>query len=189
MKKSLILFLAIFLVSSCFVPLTSTIHAEDYRLGPDDALKITVYREEELERDVRVSSDGSISFPLLGRVKAGGLTVSELEEKLTEGLKRYLKKPQVTVFIEEYSTITVSGQVEEPGAYPLKGELTAIEAISIAGGFTKIASRNDVRIMRIQDGKKKTIRVRVADISRKGDLTKDVPLKRGDIVFVPESLF
>ena len=163
--------------------------AQDYRLGPDDALKISVYREDELEREVRVSSDGYISFPLLGKVKAEGLTVSELENSLTEGLRKYLKKPQVTVYIEEYSTITVSGQVEEPGAYPLKGKLTVIEAISLAGGFTKIAARNDVKIMRIENGKKKMIRVRVADISKKGDLTKDVSLKRGDIVFVPESLF
>ena len=163
--------------------------AQDYHLGPDDALKITVYREDELEREVRVSSDGYISFPLLGKVKAEGLTVPELENRLTEGLKRYLKRPQVTVFIQEYSTITVTGQVRKPDSYPLRGELTVIEAIGLAGGFTKIASRNNVKVMRIENGEKKTITVRVADISKKGDKTKDISLKRGDIVFVPESLF
>ena len=168
---------------------TVSVEAQSYHLGPDDALKITVYREDELNRSVRISSDGYISFPLLGKVEAAGLTVSELENKLTEGLRKYIKNPQVTVFIYGYSTITVSGQVERPGAYPLKGELTVIEAISLAGGFTKIAARNDVKIMRIEDGKKKTIRVRVADISKRGDKTKDIPLERGDIVFVPESLF
>jgi putative polysaccharide export protein (PEP-CTERM system associated) len=185
MKKTIFIALTLLLLAIT----TISAEAENYRLGPDDALKITVYREEELEREVRVSSDGYISFPLLGKVQAEGLTISELEDKLTEGLKKYLKKPQVTVYIEEYSTITVSGQVEAPGAYPLKGELTVIEAISLAGGFTKIAARNDVKIMRIEDGKKKSIRVKVADISQKGDMTRDISLQRGDIVFVPESLF
>ncbi|MFC1590681.1 polysaccharide biosynthesis/export family protein [Candidatus Omnitrophota bacterium] len=179
--------LAVYLLISFSLPVCS--QAQEYSLGPDDALKITVYREEELEREVRVSSDGYISFPLLGKIKAEGLTVSELETRMTIGLKRYIKNPQVTVFIMEYSTITVTGQVEEPGSFPLKGELTVLEAIGLAGGFTKIASRNDVKIMRIENGKKKTIRVKVADISKRGDRTQDIPLKRGDVVFVPESFF
>jgi len=165
------------------------IRAQDYLIGPDDALKITIYREEDMDREVRVSSDGYISFPLLGKVKVEGLTVPELENSLSEGLKRYLKNPQVTVFIQEYSTITVSGQVEKPGSYSLRGEVSVIEAISLAGGFTKIAAKNGVKVMRLDNGKKKTIIVRVADISRKGDKTEDVQLKRGDILFVPESLF
>ena len=165
------------------------IKAQDYLVGPDDALKITIYREEDMDREVRVSSDGYISFPLLGKVKVEGLTVPELENSLSEGLKRYLKNPQVTVFIQEYSTITVSGQVEKPGSYSLRGEVSVIEAISLAGGFTKIAAKNGVKVMRLDNGKKKTIIVRVADISRKGDKTEDVQLKRGDILFVPESLF
>ena len=164
--------------------------AQDYRLGPDDVLNITVYREGELNRVVRISANGYISFPLLGKVKADAFTVSEMERSLEDGLKRYLKKPQVTVFIKEYSTITVSGQVEKPGSYPLKGELTVIEAISLAQGFTKIAARNKVKIMRVnENGGKERIIVRVADISKRGDKSQDVALNRGDIVFVPESLF
>jgi polysaccharide export outer membrane protein len=186
MKKFVYLFLLISLFISNF---NSPIRAQEYRLGKDDVLKITVYREEELDRTVRVSSDGYISFPLLGKVKAEGLTVSELERSLILELIKYLKNPQVTVFIEEFGTITVSGQVEKSGSYPLKGELTVIEAISLAGGFTKIAAKNSVKIMRIEDDKKKTIIVRVADINKSGDKSKDVSLKRGDIIFVPESLF
>jgi polysaccharide export outer membrane protein len=165
------------------------IWAQDYRLGPDDVLKINVYREEDMDRTVRVSTDGYISFPLAGNVKAEGLTVSELERAMAMELVRYLKDPRVSVFIEEYATITVSGQVEKPGSFSLKGELTVIEAISMAGGFTKIAAKNAVKVMRLQDGKKKAILVRVADISKRGDKSQDMPLKRGDIVFVPESLF
>jgi len=161
----------------------------DYILGPDDALKITVYREEELNREVRVTSDGYISFPLLGKVKAEGLTVPELELDLTEGLKKYLKNPNVSVYVEEYGTITVSGQVEKPGSYPLKRNLTVLEAISLAEGFTKIAAQNDVRVIRMENNEKKMMKIRVADISKKGDRADDISLKRGDIIFVPESIF
>jgi len=186
MKKNILILICLSLI--IFV-LTSNIAAQDYLIGPDDVLKITVYREEDMDRTVRVSSDGYISFPLLGKVKAEGLTVSGLERSLIMELIRYLKNPQVTVFIEEYGTITVSGQVEKPGSYPLKGEMSVIEAISMAGGFTKIAAQNAVKVMRLEEGKKKPIRVRVADISKKGDKSKDIPLNRGDIIFVPESLF
>jgi polysaccharide export outer membrane protein len=181
------------LISVCtvFIVFGSSVNlmAQDYFIGSDDVLRITVYREEDMDRTVRVSSDGHISFPLLGKVKAGGLTVSELERDMIMELTRYLKNPQVTVFIEEYSTITVSGQVEKPGAYPLKAEIGVIDAISMAGGFTKIAAQNAVKVMRLESGKKKSILVRVADISKRGDKSQDIPLQRGDIVYVPESLF
>jgi polysaccharide export outer membrane protein len=172
-----------------FLGLPANIWAQDYIIGPDDVLKISVYREEDMNREVRISSDGYISFPLLGKVKVVGMTVPELENNLTEGLKKYLKNPQVTAFIQEYSTITVSGQIKNPGSFPLRGEMSVLEAISIAGGFTKIAAQNAVKVMRLEEGEKKTIMVRVADISKTGDKSKDVFLKRGDIVFVPESLF
>ncbi|MFC1576072.1 polysaccharide biosynthesis/export family protein [Candidatus Omnitrophota bacterium] len=180
MKKLLIL-------SAIFCLLFTATYADDYVLVSDDTLKIKVYREKELDRIVRIAPDGYISFPLLGKVKAAGLTASELEEKLTEDLKKYLKKPHVTVYMN--TAITVTGQVEEPGSYPLTGGLTVIKAIGLADGFTKIAARNNVIVMRVEKGKKKTMKVRVADISKKGDLTQDVLLKNGDVVFVPESLF
>jgi len=165
------------------------LHAEDYRLGPDDVLEITVFREDDLYREIRISSDGNISFPLLGEVKAEGLTPYEFQSSLEEKLKKYLKKPQVTVFIKEYSTISVTGQVNQPGSFPLKGQLSVLEAIGLAKGFTKIAGQNNVKIMRMEKGEKKTLTVKVGDISKKGDKSKDVKLERGDIVFVPESLF
>jgi polysaccharide export outer membrane protein len=173
----------------CILGAIANLLAQDYLIGPEDVLKISVYREEEMDREVRASSDGYISFPLLGKVKVEGMTIPELERNLAEGLRKFLKNPQVTVFIQEYSTITVSGQVKNPGAYPLRGEVSVLEAVSMAGGFTKIAAQNAVKVMRLEQGEKKTIIVRVADISKSGDKSKDALLKRGDIVFVPESLF
>jgi polysaccharide export outer membrane protein len=186
MKKTTLFFICAFLI---IFSLPVALPAQDYLVGPDDVLKITVYREEDMDRTVRVSADGYISFPMVGNVRVTGLSVAELERAMAMELIRFLKNPKVNVFIEEYATITVSGQVEKPGSFSLKGGLTVVEAISMAGGFTKIAAKNAVKIMRMEEGKKKTILVRVADISKRGDKSKDILLKRGDIVFVPESLF
>lgn len=164
-----------------------------YRIGPENVLAIDVYygRDRELSRRVRVSSRGFITFPLLGEVEVAGLTVAELEKRLTELLEKdYLVNPQVSVFIEEYSTVSILGQVAEPGSYEIKGRLTVIELISLAGGFTRIAATNDVRIMRNRpDGTRQTMRVRANDIINRGREDEDVVLESGDIITVPESFF
>lgn len=165
----------------------------EYRIGPENAILIEVYygRDRNLSRKVRVSSDGFITFPLLGKVEVKGLTVSELENELTTLLaKDYLVNPQVSAFIEEYSTVSILGQVKDPGAYPIKGKLSLVELISMAKGFTKIANTNGVKIIRTNpDGSKQTITVRVNDIINKGKEEEDVRLEPGDIVTVPESFF
>jgi protein involved in polysaccharide export with SLBB domain len=164
--------------------------AQEYIIGADDVLKIEVYREDELNRRVRVSSEGYISLPLIGKVKAAGNSAAKLEGLLEDMYSKYLKSPYVTIFIEKYSTITISGQVKKPGSYQITGSLTILEAISLAGGFTDIASRNDVRILRQKNGKEKTIRARVSDISKGNDANEDnIQLQPGDIIIVPESLF
>ena len=185
MKK---LFLALILIFCIFAFLSSAI-ALDYRLAPDDILRISVYREENLNREVRVASDGKISLPLLGEIKVEGMTIPEIEELITVRLRKYIVRPQVTVFLQKYSTITVAGEVENPGVYPLEERYTVSDAISVAGGFNKYAKRNTVRLIRVEDGKKKVYIVRVAHIRYTGDRTKDIPLKSGDVIFVAEGLF
>ncbi len=164
-----------------------------YTIGPENVLQIDVYygRDRNLSRKVRVSSKGFITFPLLGEVEVNGLTVAELENKLTYLLaKDYLVNPQVSVFIDEYSTVSVLGQVKSPGTYPIKGKLSVVELISMAGGFTKIAAPNWVKIIRTHsDGTKVTIPVRVHDIINKGKEEDDIQLQAGDIVTVAESIF
>lgn len=172
---------------------TKDVAASDYRVGPENALTIDVYygRDENLSRKVRVSSKGIITFPLLGEVEVSGLTISELEKKLTRLLEKdYLVNPQVSVFIEEYSTVSILGQVTTPGSFPIKGSLSAVELISMAGGFTKIAATNDVKVIRTNpDGTKKTVTVKVNDIINKGKEEDDIQLEPGDIVTVGESFF
>ncbi|MFC1548330.1 polysaccharide biosynthesis/export family protein [Candidatus Omnitrophota bacterium] len=164
-----------------------------YHIGPENVLQIDVYygRDKNLSRKVRVSSKGFITFPLLGEVGVKDITIAELEKKLTDLLEKdYLVNPQVSVFIEEYSTVSALGQLKKPGSYPIKGKMSVIELISEAGGFTKIASQNDVKIIRTKpDGSKETIKVKVWDIINRGKEEDDTQLHPGDIVTVPESFF
>lgn len=165
----------------------------EYIIGPQNVLQIDVYygRDKNLERKVRVSSKGYINFPLLGEVEISGLTVNEAVEKLTALLEKdYLVNPQVSIFIEEYSTVSVIGQVNKPGTYPIKGRLTVVEAISLAEGFTKIAAPNGVKVLRTDtDGVKTSINIKAGDIINGGKKEDDVQLQSGDIVSVPESFF
>ncbi len=179
--------LILFLLLSVVLPFV--VEAGDYRIGSDDILKINVYRESELERSAKVSADGYITFPLIGKVKVDGYTVLELEQVLNEKLREYLKQPHVTVFIETYSSIAVIGQVESPGSYSLDKAPTVLKAISMAGGFTPIAAPNGVKILRRKNGEEMVIEVNVGDIIQDGEVEKDIPLKRGDTIVVPESFF
>ncbi len=166
---------------------------DSYKVGPENVLLIDVYygKGENMNRKVRVSPKGFITFPLLGEVEVKGLTVSEVESTLTYLLEKdYLVNPQVSVFIEEYSTVSILGQVNKPGAYPIKGKISVVELISMAGGFTPIAATNDVKVIRTrQDGTKETINIKVNDIINKGKEGDDIQLNPGDIVTVPESFF
>ncbi len=162
-------------------------------MGPENLLQIDVHYGKDglISQKVRVSSKNQITFPLIGEVDVNGLTVSELETKLYTLLEKdYLVNPQVNVVIEEYSTVSVMGEVKKPGSYPIKGRLTVVEAVSLAEGFTKIASPNRTKIIRTNaDGTKTEIPVRLADIMRGGRQKSNINLQGGDVVVVAESLF
>jgi polysaccharide export outer membrane protein len=125
-------------------------------------------------------------------MEVAGLTVAQLQEKLRALLEKdYLVNPQVTAFIEEYSTVSIMGEVKKPGVYPIKGRLTVVELISLAEGFSKIASPNKVKVIRtLPDGTKQETVVRVRDIMNKNSGDKEnYVLRSGDVVIVPESIF
>ncbi len=166
----------------------------EYLIGPENVLQIDVYygNGEKISQRVRVSSRGVINFPLIGEVKAVGYTVASLQNKLTELLEKdYLVNPQVTVFIEEYSTVSIMGEVKRPGAYPIKGQLSVVELISLAEGFTKIAAQNKVKVIHTKpDGTKEETTLKVHDFMSKNKIQKgNLILQAGDVVIVPESLF
>lgn len=151
-----------------------------YKLGSGDLITIRVLGEEDLKREkVRLSDAGTLSFPVLGEIRVRGMTVGDLEQTITSGLKgRYLLDPQVTVTIDEYRNFYVNGEVEKPGGYPFSPGLTARKAITIAGGFKERAARDKVNIIRDDDPSQKARRV---------DL--DTPVMPGDIVTIEKSFF
>ena len=259
--------------------------ATDYRVGGYDVLDITVYEEEDLSReDIRVSAEGFISFPLIGRVKVDNKTTSEIEKIISNRLAQgqYLLDAHVSVTVKDFKSkqFMVLGSVKEPGTYPLQAkervldavsraggidfeqggkagmiirtenvntnrekkvviqieltdllkggnqisnlllsdkdllyipksdyyyvigqvvkpdkypylekEVTIVEAISSAGGFTPIAARNRTRVIRMEDGKEKIIEVRVDAITKAGKKLHDIKIVPGDVIVVPESFF
>lgn len=163
---------------------------EEYIISPQDVFKITVYEHPELTSTVKVSSAGSITFPLLGKVKVAGLSASQVQEKMEQLLgEKYLVNPQVMVNVTEPASIYILGQVKKPGVYKLTADLTVVEAITMAGGFTRIANQNKTKVARTMGNSRKTIKVPVADIIRGRDKSKDIRLQAGDIIVVPESFF
>ena len=166
----------------------------EYRTNPLDILTISVFMEDDLQKEYRVAQNGCISYPFINQVKVVGLTVSEVEQKLTSLLKPdYFVDPEITVFVKEYNwrRIYVLGEVNNPGSLkiPPEKDLSLVEAISLSGGFSKIAAVSKIRIIRIENGKEKTIEVDVKSIIKQGDKSNDIKLKPNDIVIVPERFF
>jgi len=162
-----------------------------YKLRPTDVLTITVHGQPDLTTKARVTEDGYITFPLLGKVSVGGLTLQELEAKIKELLEKdYLVSAQVLAFIEEYHPLQVSviGEVNLPGKYDIPDgeELSLIEAIALAGGFTKDSLIKKIKIMRVAGGAKEIINVDAEDIILHDDEEKNIILEPDDIIIVPE---
>ena len=151
-----------------------------YELAAGDVITIRVFGEEDLSRDkIRLSDAGTIPYPALGEIKARGLTIGELERRITAGLKDgYLVNPKVSVQIEEYRPFYINGMVDKPGGYPYQPGLTVLKASSLAGGFKERASFSKISIIRERDPKA---------VREKADL--NTPVYPGDTVFVDESFF
>ncbi len=158
-------------------------------LGPGDLVEVRVFQEPDHSGIWRVSPEGTIDYPLCGKVELTGRTTSTAADSLRECLTRYLRRPQVSVLIREYNSkkIFVFGEVQKPGTFPHEGEMTIIQAITLAGGFTKLAAKNSTNVTRIVEGQERKIRVPVEDIGVGRE--KNFLLQPGDIVFVPESFF
>ncbi|MDD5670938.1 MAG: polysaccharide export protein [Candidatus Omnitrophica bacterium] len=164
--------------------------AQGYHVGVGDLLQIEVYDEPELTREVRVLTDGNISFPLLGSIKAEGLGVGELEKEVTRLLaEKYLVSPQVTVFVKEFSNVYVFGEVKNPGSFPLYGRMTVFEAITLAGGFLEGANKSRVKVIRHTEGREVTYEADIERLTQKGDTSQDLELRANDRVIVSRSFF
>ena len=165
----------------------------DYHLAPADLISVTVYQDQDMDRKVRINTDGTISLPLIGSVAVGGMTLAGAQATIEGKLSQFLVSPQVSLFIEDYGnkTVFVMGEVQKPGSYPVPTEsrMTLLEAISTAGGFTPIAAQDRARVLRYVNGASVTYTINTKEITQQGQKEKDMVLMPNDIVYVPQSFF
>lgn len=162
------------------------VYEEDTTLGPGDVFEVRVFQQEKMSQIYSASSEGTISFPLIGEIEISGKTPAQVETEIRDRLADgYLKDPQVSVFVKEYKSkkISVFGQVRKPGTLGFTDGMTVIEAVSQAGGFTPMARENAVTITRGEGDEKKTYTVPVESIGK--GTAKQFYIRPGDVIFVP----
>jgi polysaccharide export outer membrane protein len=161
----------------------------DYIIGPEDVLEITVWKNADLSKMVQVRPDGRISLPLIGDVVAVGRTSAQLTEDISARLRSYMENPTVSIVVKEVNSyaIFVLGEVAKPGRYPLKSKTTLLQAITLASGFTPVASRNKIVVFRFgKDGEPLTkIKANYDDIVLRDGTNQNIELKPGDTIVVP----
>lgn len=192
--KKLILF---FILMALVIPIRSQGEGV-YLLGPEDVIEITVWGQQDLQRQVAVSLDGMITFPLIGEVKAAGKSPQDLEKSLAAKLANgYLVNPQVTVNVKEYKSqkVYIMGEVKNPGTYPVTKKNDLLYTLSLAGGFTPNAG-NDVLVVRPKNGKgipisleeAKSHKDAIIKVNLKaaldGDASQNVIIQNGDTITV-----
>lgn len=159
----------------------------DYKIGPQDVLRIDVWKEAEISRSEPVRPDGKISLPLLNDVQAAGLTANQLSAVITEGLKKFITNPQVTVSVTEINSrrVYVTGEVARAGAFPLLPNMTVLQVLSSAGGFTQFARIKNIYVLRIEDGKQVKHPFNYKDVVNGKKPEENVLLQSGDVIVVP----
>jgi polysaccharide export outer membrane protein len=159
----------------------------NYKIGPQDVLRIDVWKENEITRSVPVRPDGKISLPLLNDVQAAGLTAMELANNIREGLKKFITNPQVTVSVTDINSrrVYVTGEVTRPGAYPLLPNMTVLQALTSASGFTQFARTKKIYVLRNEGGKQVKYPFNYNEVV-KGKMSEDnIMLQSGDTIVVP----
>lgn len=170
----------------------STITAESqvdpgYRLGPEDVMLISVWKDEQLTREVVVRPDGMFSFPLIGDILAQERTLDDIREDIVKRLMKYIPNPNVSIAVTKVMSykIYVIGRVNKPGEYLIGHYTDVLQALSLAGGLTPFAAENDIKIMRRVRGAQESISFRYGDIRKGRNLEQNILLQRGDVVMVP----
>lgn len=158
-----------------------------YQLRQGDTVMISVWREDTLQKQVVVLPDGSITFPLIGRIEVAGLSTPEVERRITAKLKEYLPDPVVTVVIAgiDGNRAYVMGKVIHPGSLIINGPITVLQAISIVGGFDKFADEGSIKVIRATPNGQEIFPVHYKSIISGKDMSSNIQLRAGDTVVVP----
>ena len=159
----------------------------NYVIGSQDMLDISVWREPDFSRTVPVRPDGKISLPLLNDMQAAGLTPSQLAEELTKSLNKFVTNPQVTIIVTQINSqrFYVLGEAARPGAYTLIPDMTILQGLSNAGGFTPYANSKKIYLLREENGKQQKLSFNYKDVISGKRTEQNIALKNGDTIVVP----
>lgn len=173
----------------CLLFLSGVALAADpaYHLNPGDTILVSVWREEALQKEVRVLPDGSITVPLGGRVEVGGLGTQEVEKRIAAKLKDHFPDPVVTVVVTniEGNRVYVLGKVPKPGPVVMTGRVTVLQALSMAGGLDKFADEGSIKVVRPTNGVQTILPVGYKDLISGQDMKTNLLLQAGDTLIVP----
>ena len=158
-----------------------------YTVNPGDVLSITVWKEEDLQRQVIIRPDGAFSFPLAGDIRAEGKSIEQIRQAVAEQLEKYIPDPVVTVAAESLAgnRVYVIGQVQRPGEFQAGGQVDVMQALSMGGGMTTFAQLGDIKILRRVNGVLIAIPFDYKDIEKGKRLNQNILLEPGDVVVVP----
>jgi polysaccharide biosynthesis/export protein len=158
-----------------------------YRLGAEDTLLVSVWKDEQLTREVVVRPDGMFSFPLIGDIQAEERTVEDIRGDLVRRLTKYIPNPNVSVAVTKVISykVYIIGRVNKPGEYVIGHYTDVLQALSLAGGLTPFAAENEIKVMRRVRGEQYAIPFRYGDVRKGRDLEQNIILQRGDVVMVP----
>jgi len=159
----------------------------EYKIGPQDVLRIDVWKEPDISRVIPVRPDGKITVPLLNDVQASGLTAMQLAASLRDGLSKYLTSPQVTVTVSEINSrrVYLTGELTRPGAIPLLPNMTVLQALATGGGFTQFARLKNIYVMRTEDGKQVKHPFNYKEVVKGNLAEQNILLQSGDVIVVP----
>jgi len=164
--------------------------SQEFAIGAEDVLEVLVWKNADLSRQVNVLPDGMITLPLIGDVKAAGLTTEALRKVIVERLKVYQENAIVSVIVRDVNSykIYVLGEVARPGTYTLRVKTTLLQAIALVGGFTQFAAKDNISILREKTGKDRRaekLTFSLKEIVKDGSPEKNPVLIAGDTIFVP----
>ena len=169
-------------------PRVANVRPDTYIIGADDVLAINVWKEPEISKTVPVRPDGMISLPLLGEIKARGLTPVQLEDQISDSLKKIMSDPQVTVIVSQVNSLTfnIMGQVARPGYFPLTRPMTVLDAIALCGGFRDFAKQKKIYVLRTgPDGKQERLKFNYKEVIKGKNMAQNIQLQPHDTLVVP----
>lgn len=180
------IFILVFSLLQASEPDSAAVSPGEYRIGIEDTVNISVWQHNDLNITAAVGPDGTLSMPLVGEIALKGLTIREAQELVTSKLKKYVKDPAVSINVTEYGghRIRVLGQLNNPGSFPIGGQMTLLEAISRSGGPTNLAQLHQCVVFR---GTETVFEVDLYELLYNKNMKLDIPLQPGDTIFIPDN--